>query len=572
MTIDKKKPPGLTYGVDESPPLGMTIALGFQHIFAMAGAFVFPVIIVRALGGPHELAQSMIRISMIAAGIGTLLQTFRSNPIGCGYLCPQHPGPSYVSASLLAANTGEPSLIYGMTLLAGSFEIAISRLIHKLRAIFPTEVTGVVVTMVGVSLIPVSFSHLLGVGGADRISTFQEAAAGLGTLAMMVGLNVWGKKGLRLFCVLLATASGYIACYCLEILASTDLSRIWSEPVFALPNFRHVGWSLDVAFILPFFIAALSSTLKAVGDMTTCQKINDADWKRPDLKSIGGGLFAGGLSTVLGGLMGAMGQSTATGSVGLSIATGATSRRIGYAVGAFLILMAFLPKLSAVLAVMPLPVMGALMIFVSSFMIVAGIQIMTSRMLDARKTFVIGFSLVFGLSAELFPSLYADVHPMISPLFSSSLSLGTLSAITLNIVFRLGISRTWRTEWDPKGRFTEEIFSAMQSRGEEWGMRQEIAHRAVSAMNELMETASFSGLIEGKVQAEMSFDEFNLDIDLSYKGRPMDFPEGPPSHSELMADERNFLKLSGFLVKKYADHVSTRIKDGECSVRLHFDH
>jgi len=80
--MDKKKPPNLIYGVDETPPLGMTIALGFQHIFAIAASFVFPVVIVRFLGGSHELAQNMISVSMIAAGIGTLLQSLGQGPIG----------------------------------------------------------------------------------------------------------------------------------------------------------------------------------------------------------------------------------------------------------------------------------------------------------------------------------------------------------------------------------------------------------------------------------------------------------------------------------------------------------
>ncbi len=356
------------------------------------------------------------------------------------------------------------------------------------------------------------------------------------------------------------------------VLTGLDFTRIATEPLLAFPDFKHIGWSFDGALLLPFLVAALSSTLKTVGDITTCQKINDANWKRPDLKSIGGGLFADGLTTVSSGLMGAMGQSTATGSVGLSIATGATSRRIAYAVGALLLLMAFLPKLSAIFAIMPLPVMGALVIFVASFMIVAGIQIMTSRMLDARKTFVIGFSLVFGLSAELFPQLYADLHPMVSPLFSSSLAFGTVSAIALNFIFRLGVSKTRRTEWDPKEHFTEDIFSVMQSQGAEWGMRQEIVHRAISAVNEFMESASAAGLIDGNVQADIHFDEFNLDIVLSYRGRLMDFPEARPSDSELMRDEEGFMRLSGFLVRQHADQISSQIKDGHCAIKLHFDH
>ena len=386
---------------------------------------------------------------------------------------------------------------------------------HRLRSLFPTEVVGVVVTMVGVSLVPTSVSQLFGVCGADQISTAGECTTGLATLAIMVSLNVWGKGKLRLFCVLIAMVAGYVLSYCFGILTNTQFSRLSIEPLIALPDITHVGWSFDARFLIPFLVAALSSTLKSVGDITTCQKINDAEWKRPDLESIGGGILVDGLSAISGGLLGGMGQSTASGSVGLSIATGATSRRIGFTVAGILLFMAFVPKLAAIFAIMPMPVIGALMVFVASFMIVTGIQIMASRMIDSRKTFIIGFSMIFGLSVELFPSLYAGIHPVIKPMFTSSLALGTISAVVLNFLFRMGISKSETTELDPGEIFTDKIFKFMQSQGAVWGMRQEIIYRATSAVNEVMESLSSLCRVDGKVQARVSFDEFNLDIVLA---------------------------------------------------------
>jgi len=264
-------------------------------------------------------------------------------------------------------------------------------------------------------------------------------------------------------------AAGYVLSYWFGILTNTQFSLLSSEPLFALPDITHVGWSFDIRFLIPFLVAALSSTLKSVGDITTCQKINDVEWKRPDLKSMGGGIFVDGLSAISGGLVGGMGQSTATGSVGLSIATGATSRCIGYAVAGILLFMAFVPKLAVVFTIMPMPVIGALMVFVASFMIVTGIQIMTSRMIDSRKTFIIGFSLIFGISIDLFPWLYTGMHPVVKPILSSSLALGTLSAVILNFLFRLGISKSETTELDPGESFTDQIFKFMQSQGAVWG-------------------------------------------------------------------------------------------------------
>ena len=112
----------------------------------------------------------------------------------------------------------------------------------------------------------------------------------------------------------------------------------------------------------------------------------------------------------------------------------------------------------------------------------------------------------------------------------------------------------------------------MQSQGAVWGMRQEIIYRATSAVNEVMESLSSLCRVDGKVQARVSFDEFNLDIVLSYRGELMTFPEVRPLQSDLIEDDRNFIKLSGFLVRQQVDQISTRIEDGHCSIALHFDH
>jgi len=153
------------------------------------------------------------------------------------------------------------------------------------------------------------------------------------------------------------------------------------------------------------------------------QKINDAEWKRPDMKNVSKGIFADAVSDMTSGILGGAGQSTSSSNVGLSIATSTTSRVVGYAVGGLLICFAFIPKISSLFAVIPKPVIGATLIFAISFMIVAGIQIIMSRMIDSRKTIIIGVSLIFGLMVDVLPDIFSNVHPWIQPVFSSSLQL-----------------------------------------------------------------------------------------------------------------------------------------------------
>jgi xanthine permease XanP len=205
-------------------------------------------------------------------------------------------------------------------------------------------------------------------------------------------------------------------------------------------------------------------------------------------------------------------------------------------------------------------------------MILAGIQIMMSRMIDARKTFVIGLSIVFGLSVEFAPELYGDIHPWIQPLTTSSLSLATVCAIVLNLLFRIGIVKSQAIELEPGIDSSEKIFTFMEKQGSIWGARKEVIYRAIAVLNEFMESANDLQLSKGKIKTEVSFDEFNLDMNIIYQGALMDFPETKPTEEELLHDDSAFTRLSGFLMRRHADKVKSSVKDGQCRIQFHFDH
>ena len=435
------KPSNLIYGVDEKPPAGSTFLLGLQHTFVMSSTLILPVVIVSEIGGTLDQVQSVVSYSMIAAGLATILQAFRRGPVGSGYLCPHLVGPSYLSASIQAAWLGGLPLLFGMTIIAGFFEALFSRLVRRLQVLFPTEVTGLVVLMVGIALVPLGASKFLGIQTEDAFIEGPDVAVATITLMIMIGLNIWSGGRLRLYCVLIGMGVGYLVSYPFGILSTADLAHVWRSAFISFPDRTHISWSFNVALLVPFLIASLCSSLKTVGDLMTAQKVNDDAWAQPDMKSISGGLLADGLGSIFSGLLGGLGISTSSSNVGMSVATGATSRRIGFSAGCIFIILAFLPKLSAFFSIMPGPVMGAILVFVTSFMVIAGIQIILTTTLDTRKTFVIGISLIFGLSVDILPELYRNIHPWLKPLFSSSLTLSTILAILLTQLFRIGPGR-----------------------------------------------------------------------------------------------------------------------------------
>jgi len=567
-----KKPANLIYGLDDRPSLPTTLLLGLQHIFALSSAFLYPVILLQESGMVLEHAERIIHASMIVMGIATILQAFRSGPIGSGYLCPEQVGPAYIPVSILAVKTGGLPLLAGMTMVSGVFSAALSRLLVRLRAFFPAEVTGTIVMMVGLALIPVAISRFLGIEKSSTVIDPLSVSVASSTFFVMAGVTVWGSARLRLFGVLIGVVAGSLCAYATGLVTDEQLRRLDQAALLGLPSFPVQGWSFSGALLVPFVVTALASSLKAVGDLTTCQKINDSEWKRPDMGSISKGILADACGVIMAGGVGAMGQSTSSANVGLSIASGASSRQIGFACGGILIVLAFVPKLAVVFAIMPRPVIGALLLFATSFMIVAGVRILSSRMMDARKTFVVGVSVILGLSVDILPGAYDGISPMLLPVFTSPLSVATVSAIVLNLLFRVGISQRVTLQIDPHADSSEQIFLFMETQGGAWGARREVIDRAKSAMNEFVEGVSLLDPSINRIDGEVKFDEFNLDIDLRYDGALMEFPGERPRNAELLEDERAVAKLAGFLVKNYVDRLKSDQIDDHCHVQFHWEH
>lgn len=435
-----KRPESMVYWINERPAFIVAVLMGLQHIFIMSIALVFPVVIVQDIGGTMEQVTGMVSLSMIAAGLGTILQALRLGPMGSGYLCPNVCGPSYLSVSMQAAWLGGLPLLHGMTLVAGAFEMLLSRFVHRLRFLFPTEITGLVVMMVAVTLIPLSTSKAMGVAFSGDAIEPMNAVVSLCTLMAMIGLNVWTRGKLKVYCVLIGMIFGYLLSAAVGIFTLDELNALHRAPLFAMPGqgIELFTYSFDWSLVPPFIIVSLCASLKSMGNLVTCQRINDDDWKEPDMRNIGRGLLADGLGIFAGGAMGGMAVDTSASNVGLTAATSATSRHIAYTTGGIFILLAFLPKLATLFSVMPTPVMGATLVFSTAFMAMTGMKIIGSGAPDQRMAFTIGISFIFGLSVVIIPEMYHSVHPWLRPVFSSGLTLATVTAIILNQLFRLG--------------------------------------------------------------------------------------------------------------------------------------
>jgi len=566
------KPANLIYGVDDVPPRAVTLLLALQHVSLMSVGWIFVVVLVTAIGGTRAESGDVIRMSMIASGLATILQARTGGLVGSGYLCPFSCGPAHLAATILAGKAGGLPLIFGLTTVSGILEGFFSRIVKRLRPLLPPEVTGLIVAMVGIELIALGCTRFLGYVAPGSPLDPRVLAVALLTLVAMVAPTLLATGKLRLYPVILGLVVGYGAALAFGILTPGQLQSVLNGPIVSLPHRVPGGMTFSFVFLVPFLIGSLSSAMKSIGDLTLCQKANDAAWKRTDMKSVSGGLLAGSIGSTVAGLLGGVGQSTFSSNIGLSIATGATSRAVALPAGLIVIALAFLPELAAVFASMPQPVVGAMLVYVACFMILGGFQVVTSRMLDARRTFVVGIPFIFGLSVKIVPEAYQQVPSVLRPFFTSSLSLATVLVILLNLVFRIGVRRKAVLSLVPGQDSHDRISEFLDRQGGAWGMRPEVVVRANDALHELAASIGKTAAAPPAIAVEARFDEFNLDLDVSWDGEMVALSDAAPTAESLKLSLAAILKLSGFLIRHYTDRVSTEQRDNHCRVVLHFDH
>jgi len=565
-----KRPANLVYAPDDVPPPHVTAFNAIQHVGLIAINLVYPLLVFHLADAPLSLVSDLLAVGMIVLGAATLLQVLRLGPVGSGFLCPATFSAAYLSPSLLAAKAGGLSLVFGMTLLAGLLEAALARALPRLRSVFPAELSGVVIFMIGLSGGAAGLRSLLS-ADAVPMSPAEWGVAAF-TLAAMVGLNVWGGGLLRMLCALIGLAAGYAAAGFAGLLGAGQLDGMDKAPWVAVPGLGHLSWSFELAMALPFAIACLAAAMKAVGTITVCQRMVDADWVRPDMRSATRGVLADGISTALAGLLNAVGTNTSTPSVGLASATGVASRRVGIAVGLMFIALGLLPKLTTLLALMPRSVMVAALLFAICFILINGLQVMTSRLLDSRRTLVIGLALIAGTSIEIFPVIAAHAGASWRPVIGSSLVFATLVGLALNLLFRIGVKQSAAIGVDPQRIDSTVIDDFLRGHGGRWGARPDVIARATFAANQLVEAAAEHGWKSGPLSLEASFDEFNLDLRLSYEGKALEFPDRRPSDEEIRDTDEGVRRLAGFMLRQNADRVRSEAQDGVATVHFHFDH
>jgi NCS2 family nucleobase:cation symporter-2 len=280
----------------------------------------------------------------------------------------------------------------------------------------------------------------------------------------MVALSIWGGGFIRLLCSTLGLILGIAASAWAGLIPAAEWDAFRSGALLAMPRLNSLAFAFEPELVPAFAIAACAAMLCTVGVITTCQKINDADWKHPDLGSIRGGVIADGLGCAVCGLFGTIGVSAAPSLVGVSHASGATSRSIAFACTAILLLAALVPAYAKFFVLLPQPVIGAAVTFTASLVIASGQQIIMSRNLDLRTTFVVGIALLVAIGRGVFPDYFASLPPLLRSAAGSMLTVGAVAALLLNLVFRIDATRRIVVEFEAAAGSLEQCDQALRER------------------------------------------------------------------------------------------------------------
>jgi NCS2 family nucleobase:cation symporter-2 len=564
-----ERPKDLIYALDEKPPPLQLLALGFQHVAVICPYLVMVALVATAAKLPHDQARNAMGLAMIAVGFLTVLQSLRLGRIGSGYLCPPVVSATFLPASITAASYFGFPVACGMVIFAGACEALIGQLLNRLRKLFPAVVSGVVIIAVGMELGKIGLGVLFDDANAHDPRSARMFATSLGVLTTMTVLAVWAKGLPRLLCALAGILGGYGMSALLGLFPADFRENLSASPVFAVPDPRFLSFGFEPSLIVPFAIAGLASALRVVGVLTTCQQMNDAAWRRPDMKNIEAGVVADGIGCAVGGALGTPGMSASPSLVGIEKTTGATSRVIVWSIAGWLVLLACFPKFSSLIVGMPRPVMAAALFFNGSLMFVAGIQIVASRPITLRASLIVGFSILSALSVMIFPEFYGSLPAWAHQFTGSQITIAVITSVALNAVFLLGTWRYGKLRIDEHGspvtvKTFDDFFLQQAS---EWKLASEDVKRVRSVVDEAIEQVSANA--QGPVEIRVGSDNFDVTVALKYAGNLPSLPDARPKRE--MVEEQSFVNgLTGYLSGLHADRIERSVKGEECEINLLF--
>ncbi|GGG18947.1 xanthine permease [Rhodococcoides trifolii] len=422
--------------VDDIPPLAKLAPLGLQHVLAMyAGAVAVPLIVGGALVAQGKLQSSdlpyLITADLFVAGIATLIQAIGFWRFGVRLPLMQGCTFAAVAPMITIGSQYGITAIYGSVIASGIFMMLLAPVFGRLLHLFPPLVTGTVILIIGLSLMPVA-ANWFGGGTPGVTEDFGSPAnIGLGafTLIVIIALERFGPEAIKRLSILIGLVIGTVVAVPFGM---TDFSGVSEQNWVGITMPFHFGLpSFQITAIISMLIVALVIMTETTGDILAVGEIVD---KKVEPRQLSDGLRADGLSTVLGGVFNTFPYTAFAQNVGLVAITGVKTRHVASFAGIILILLGILPKLGAVVEGVPLSVLGGAGIALFGMVAASGVRTLSQVRFNNTNVLVVAISVGVGLLPTVSPTLYEDFPTWFQTIFDSGISAGALTAILLNML------------------------------------------------------------------------------------------------------------------------------------------
>lgn len=435
----------LVYGLNDRPRPIIAFLAAFQHLLAIIVPIVTPgLLICLALGVSKEDTNMILSMSLVISGIATFLQCKKVGPFGAGLLIVQ--GTSFnfigpiigIGSAMVAAGTPVESVmaaIFGVV-IAGSFiEMGVSRILPWVKMLITPLVTGIVVLLIGLTLIKEGLISMGGGYQAMSNNTFANAdnlIMSCTVLALIIILNRIRITWVKSSAILIALIAGYTLA---GFMGHLDFSGLKDAPLVQVPTLMHFGLSFSWSLFIPMAFIYLVTSLEAIGDITATSKLSNqpvdgATW----MERIKGGVLVNGANSFLAGIFNTFPSSVFAQNNGVIQLTGVASRYVGIWIAALLVILGLLPAVAGVIQAVPQAVLGGAVMVMFGAVAASGINILSGIHLDRRALLIIAISLALGLGVAQVPQILEHLPELFRNIFSSGVATGGIAALLLNII------------------------------------------------------------------------------------------------------------------------------------------
>ena len=426
-----------------TPPLSAAVPLGIQHVLAMFVSNVTPAIIICGAAGFGFGSNSadfpqmiyMIQMSMLFAGVATLLQTIGFGPVGARLPVVQGTSFAFLPVMIpLVAGKGVDAIavLMGGIIVGGVFHACLAPFIGRIRFALPPLVTGLVVLMIGLALVKVGIQYAAGgvpAMGKPEFGSLQNWSVALVVIIVTLGVKFFTRGLLSVAAVLIGLIVGYIVA---AMMGMVSFGNVGKAAAFALPDPMHFGIEFTAGAIIGICLMSFVSAVETVGDVSGITK--GGAGRDAETKELEGATYADGLGSAFAGLFGGLPNTSFSQNVGLIAMTGVMSRHVVTIGAIFLIAAGLIPKVGAIISSVPIEVLGGGVIVMFGMVAAAGINMLSQVNWNRRNMMIFAISISVGLGLQLVPGALQHLDGTAKVLLSSGLLPAAFLAIILNLV------------------------------------------------------------------------------------------------------------------------------------------